>query len=82
MTRTPYEDGTALIITAEGCFPCKKTKEAFDKAGRKYEVKSLESLTEEEYEQYITSNGFGSAPVVFTLDDSWSGLRPEKLKAL
>ena len=82
MTRTPYADGSALIITAQGCFPCKKTKEAFDKAGMTYHEKSLETLTEEEYKKYITSNNFGSAPVVFTMDDAWSGLQPGKLKAL
>lgn len=68
------------LYTKPNCVQCNATKRALDKQGLDYETVDL---TEDVNAlDHIKGLGFQQAPVVFAGDDSWSGFRPDKIKAL
>lgn len=62
-----------------GCYQCKITEQELEKQGTLFRV---EDITTPENMEYVTSLGYKQAPVVVTADDHWSGLQPDKIKAL
>lgn len=65
------------IMTKPGCFPCKKTKEIFDRADVQYAEKDLTTLSAEELDK-LRNDGFSSAPIVITDNDKWAGMNKDK----
>lgn len=68
------------IFTKNSCNPCRLTKRAMDSAGISYVERNVDldpqALTE------ALESGFTSSPVVVTDTTSWSGFRPDNIKAL
>ena len=68
------------VYTKPLCVQCDATKRALNKAGLEY---TLVDITEDAAAlSHVKSLGFMQAPVVTTLNDAWSGFRPDKIKAL
>lgn len=68
------------LYTSQGCVQCNATVREFKKNGISYEV--VDMSVDEEALNRVKAMGFASAPVVFAGEDSWSGFRPDKIKAL
>lgn len=68
------------VYTKPNCVQCDATKRAMDKQGLDYDIVDL---TQDIFAlDRIKDLGFAQAPVVFAGEDSWSGFRPDKIKAL
>lgn len=65
-----------------GCFGCKFTKQTMDSLGIEY--REVDVTTDTEAYDYITKDlGYAQVPVVVASDGThWSGLDPDKIKAL
>lgn len=68
------------VYTKPSCPQCNATKRQLDKQGLAYDV--IDITTTEGALETLQAAGFRQAPVVITDDDSWSGYRPDKIKAL
>lgn len=68
------------LYTKPNCVQCNATKRALDKHGLEYETIDLSE--DVNALDYIKGMGFQQAPVVLAGDESWSGFRPDKIKAL
>lgn len=68
------------LYTKSFCPACKSTKDLLQKLN----VEFVEINIEEDPKilDFLKSQNFSSAPVVFTNDDSWSGFKPDKIRAL
>ena len=65
------------IYTTKNCQQCNITKKLFQKSNILYtEINGLEHINE------LKEKGFSSFPVIETDNDSWSGFKPDKIKAL
>ena len=71
------------VYSNPGCWPCKKTKEQFDKG----KVKYVEDNADTDINRHLLTKvlGFTQAPVVLIEEDGhiidkWSGLRPDKIQ--
>ena len=71
---------TVTVFTKPHCPQCNATKRQLDKLGVPYETVDLADnpSTLEQLQQA----GFKQAPVVITPDNSWSGYRPDLIRAL
>lgn len=64
-----------------GCHQCILTKKELDKLGVPYE--DIDVTSDQEAFRFITEElGYSSVPVVVAGDQHWSGLIPDRLKAL
>lgn len=65
-----------------GCYGCKFTKETMDRLGIEY--REVDVTADPEAYDYISRDlGYSSVPVVVAPDGShWSGLDPDRIKAL
>lgn len=68
------------VYTKPQCVQCRATKRALDKQGLEYSEVDL--MQDEEALATVKALGYQQAPVVFADGDSWSGFRPDKIKAL
>jgi glutaredoxin-like protein NrdH len=72
---------TVHLYTKNHCAQCSATKIKFYRAGIDYTETNLE--TDPDALAYVKTLGYQQAPVVVTPDgDSWSGYRPDLIKAL
>ena len=68
------------IYSAPNCMGCKMTARALQKAGVKFKLVDLSSLSPEAIEAF-KAEGLMQAPIVRTGEgDHWSGFRPDKIK--
>lgn len=76
------------VVETEGCQACRLTKQALDRQGTPYEA--LDG-SDPQVRALVATLGYRQAPVVLvgveteqgaSLVDDWSGLRPDKLRAL
>ena len=68
------------LYTKPACVQCNATKKALDRAGLEYT--SVDVTLDEEARDYVMALGYVQAPVVEANGEHWSGLRPERIKAL
>lgn len=66
------------VYTTDDCFKCDLTKQKFDEKGVEYESIPLTDETAAEFRE----QGYSSAPVVVTENETWAGLRPDKIREL
>ncbi|MBG6059766.1 glutaredoxin-like protein NrdH [Cryobacterium sp. MP_M5] len=68
------------VYTLPGCKQCDLTKHVLDSTGMPYVVVDL--ATDECAVDTVKQLGYGAAPVVVDGAASWSGFRPDQIKAL
>jgi glutaredoxin-like protein NrdH len=68
------------VYTKPNCVQCDQTKKVLDMNNIEYET--IDITQNGEALQKVLDMGFQSAPVVVTDNDSWAGLRIDKLKEL
>lgn len=68
------------VYTLPGCMQCDLTKRVLDGAGLPYVVVDL--ATDPHAVDAVKQLGYASAPVVVVGAESWSGFRPDKIKAV
>lgn len=69
------------VFSKADCFPCRITKESLDKLGVSYDEVRVDENPEAMAR--IKELGYLQVPVVVTPEgDHWSGLQPDKIKAL
>ena len=71
---------TVTVYTKPACVQCNATYRALDKKGIAYEV--VDMSQDPAALERVRALGFMQAPVVVTETDSWSGFRPDRIKAL
>ena len=71
---------TVTVYTKPACVQCNATYRALDKKGIAYEI--VDMSQDPAALERVRGLGFMQAPVVVTETDSWSGFRPDLLKAL
>ncbi len=71
---------TVTVYSKNNCVQCKQTKRLMDSLGVSYEEINIEG--DIELIAQLKEEGFGSAPIVKTDEDSWSGFRPDKIKKI
>lgn len=79
------EKGTTVndsltVYTLPGCMQCDLTKRVLDGAGLPYIVVDL--ATDAGAADAVKQLGYSSAPVVVVGAASWSGFRPDRIKAV
>ncbi|AIG64612.1 glutaredoxin [Corynebacterium atypicum] len=68
------------VYTKPACMQCNATKKALDRAGLTYTT--VDISMDDEARDYVLALGHLSAPVVEVDGETWSGFRPERIKAL
>lgn len=68
------------VYTKPACVQCNATKRALDKAGVSYTV--VDMSQDAEALEAVKAMGYLQAPVVTAGSRSWSGYRPDEIKAL
>ena len=68
------------VYTLPGCMQCDLTKRVLDGAGLPYVVVDL--ATDPHAVDAVKQLGYASAPVVVVGAASWSGFRPDRIKAV
>lgn len=68
------------VYTKNSCHPCKITKEILDKQGVTYRERRVDEDPEALAE--LKEIGYLQVPVVVAGEDHWSGLNPDKIKAI
>ena len=68
------------VYTKPACMQCNATKKALDRAGLTYTTVDINM--DDEARDYVLALGHLSAPVVEVDGETWSGFRPERIKAL
>ncbi|HHU44947.1 MAG TPA: glutaredoxin-like protein NrdH [Actinomycetales bacterium] len=68
------------VYTKPACVQCRATTRALDKAGISYDL--IDITLDDEARDYVMALGHLQAPVVDTGADTWSGFRPDRIKAL
>lgn len=69
-----------IVYTKPGCPQCERTKKLMDNNGIVYETVDVTENTEAR--ENLKAQGYSQMPIVHTLDDEWSGFRPDKIKEL
>lgn len=69
-----------IVYTKPACVQCTATQRALDRWGLAYQ--SVDLTTDAEAFERVLSMGYLQAPVVVDGDTSWSGFRPDRIKAL
>lgn len=67
------------VFSKPNCVQCDATYRALKKHGLAFET--VDITTDEEALATVKMLGFEQAPVVFAGADSWSGFRPDRIKA-
>ena len=70
----------AYIYTLPNCVQCTATKRAMTKHGVEFE--EIDLAANDEIREELAAQGFMHAPIVAVGGQSWSGYRPELVKAL
>ena len=68
------------VYTKPACMQCNATKTALDRAGLDYTT--VDISMDDEARDYVMALGHLSAPVVEVDGETWSGFRPDRIKAL
>lgn len=68
------------VYSKPNCLNCDITKRLLDKANIAYQVVDLSK--DSAALEKVKADGFTTAPVVYTDDDAWCGVRPDKITAL
>ena len=68
------------VYSTPGCTQCRMTYKALDRAGIEYEVIDLSQDTDTA--DKLREQGFRQAPIVLAGTETWTGFRPDKIKAL
>lgn len=68
------------VYSKPRCVQCDATKRALTKRGISFDEVSI--ADDPQALDQLKDMGFRQAPVVLAGDDSWSGFRPDKIKAL
>lgn len=68
------------VYSKPRCVQCDATKRALKKQGIAYA--EVDMSQDPDALEHVKSLGFVQAPVVVADNDSWSGFRPDKIKAL
>lgn len=68
------------VYTNDNCQPCRMTKNLLTRLSIPYE--EISARKTQGVISYLYDLGFSHFPVVMTETDSWSGYRPDKIKAL
>jgi glutaredoxin-like protein NrdH len=68
------------VYSTPNCGQCRMTYKALDRAGIAYEVVDL-SQDAEKLEE-LRQQGYLQAPIVMAGTETWTGFRPDKIKAL
>lgn len=77
-----------VVLTKDGCVPCKMTMKKLDKAGIQFDAVRMsddENATADEVAaiEYARNLGAMGAPVVIVSDDNvWTQMRPDKIDEL
>lgn len=71
-------DADITIYTTPNCMGCAATKRQFDKMGVDYLVIDLSERPD--LVENFKAQGLAQAPIVQTSTDTWSGMRPDKIK--
>lgn len=71
-------DADITIYTTPNCMGCAATKRQFDKMGIDYLVIDLSERPD--LVENFKAQGLAQAPIVQTSTDTWSGMRPDKIK--
>jgi glutaredoxin-like protein NrdH len=71
---------TVTVYTLPDCIQCEMTRKYLDKY--KIEYSSIDMSNNQEATELVAQLGFKQAPVVIYDKFSWSGFRPDKVKAL
>ena len=71
---------SVTVYTIPSCPQCTATKRALTKRGVAFQEVDL--TTDENARETLKAEGFMSAPVVITDNDSWTGFRPDKIQSL
>lgn len=71
-------DADITIYTTPNCMGCAATKRQFDKMGVDYLVIDLSERPD--LVENFKAQGLARAPIVQTSTDTWSGMRPDKIK--
>lgn len=70
-----------VVISSPNCFPCRFTKKLLDDLGVEYQERNV--ADDPEALELAKSLGYTASPVVIAPDGShWSGLQPDRVKAL
>lgn len=75
MTITVWDKGEQF------CGQCRATKQAFDKAGVSYQTRDVTAPENADQLQAFKDAGHQQSPIVETPTDTWSGFRPDRVKA-
>lgn len=68
------------VYSKPNCVQCTATYKFLDRLNLEYE--KIDITQDPVALKRITDMGFKQAPVVITLDDSWSGFRPDRMEKL
>jgi glutaredoxin-like protein NrdH len=68
------------LYSKPACMQCDATKFSFQDKGIEYQ--EIDLTQDPEALKRFKAQGFSSAPIVVTPDETWSGFRPEKIAAL
>lgn len=68
------------VYSKPACVQCRATTRALDKAGIAYDI--VDITMDDEARDYVMALGHLQAPVVDTGTETWSGFRPDRIKAL
>src|SRR5258708_22980292 len=71
---------TITVYTKPACVQCTATYKALDKQGIAYD--KVDISLDSEARDYVMALGYLQAPVVVAGNDHWSGVRPDRIKAL
>ncbi|SJZ43596.1 ribonucleoside-diphosphate reductase class Ib glutaredoxin subunit [Pilibacter termitis] len=68
------------VFSKNNCMQCKMVKRFLDERGVAFVEHNIDE--EPEYINYLKEKGFQAVPVVETKETTFSGFRPDQLKAL
>lgn len=68
------------VFSKAGCQPCRMTKIHLKKAGIEFE--EVDVTTDPDAVKTLEDLGYQQVPVVMVGDESWSGLRMDRIKEL
>ena len=71
---------TVIVYSKPSCVQCTATYRDLDKLGAEYTVVDISQ--DSDARDYVMSLGHLQAPVVVADGESWSGYRPDRIKAL
>lgn len=76
---TTPKTANVTVYTREGCVQCNATTRDLDKAGIEYAL--IDVTHDEPAADALRAEGHQQLPVVVTENETWTGYRPDKIKA-